>query len=119
MKILLLRFLLGKGILRRKIGWRITHTEYTVSGYLDKQDVRIQRIVKRTYFLGLSISQSVLKSEVVPSFAWIQESTVGSTTWKSELPRQLFNHKIYPVFKSNFLQQILFCENQKFLTQNT
>lgn len=86
--------------MHKKIGWRITHGEYKVEGWIDPIEKRIQRIVRRIYFIGILVSQKDLRTETVPSFAWIQTNCLGWTDWKSEFPKHLFNHTKYPIFKT-------------------
>lgn len=40
--------------------------------------------VKRTYLLGLITKWETIETEDVPSFAWMQHGTLGSTDWKSK-----------------------------------
>lgn len=51
------------------------------SGYCEDQGV-IVTLRERAYLFGVCIRDKILDSEDMPSFAWIQKATLGSTDWK-------------------------------------
>lgn len=67
------------------------HTEYSArnprgSGYCEDQKL-IQKLIKRTkkkFLFWTYWHEEVIDSEVVPSFAWIEIGTLGSSDWKSK-----------------------------------
>ena len=66
--------------------------DYRGSGYCKEQQMYQQK-VRITRFLGIPIWTTILDSEEVPSFAWIQAGAFGETEWRSRILRELKEEK--------------------------
>lgn len=73
-----------------------TSYQVAVPGYIDKEDRRVQYFVKDFRLFGvLRVYTKVLFKEIVPSWAWIQQSTTGYTDWRSAAPQALWDLCVY------------------------
>lgn len=80
-----IRFLLRKGLLKRRLGWVFKPVKNKPDKYSSKEIFTERYFTKRTIFFGL-VKDNVLYFEQVPLLAYLQKLTIGFTTWKSNAP---------------------------------
>lgn len=76
-------------VFHKKFAWKL-RTYHWVTKHFDGDEHNYEQWQSfgiAYYFFSIRIWFSSIYKEEVPSFAWIQNNTLGFTDWKSKIPR--------------------------------